>query len=53
MNCTHSLYLTPPGLHVEHVGCVMLQADDLGKSHVLVEKLLKKEISFLQNWSAE
>lgn len=52
IRCIHSLYLTPPGLHVEHVGCVMLQADDLGKSHVLVEKLLKKK-TFLQNWSRQ
>lgn len=35
-------YLTPPGLHVEHVGCVMLQGDDLGKVHVLVEELMAK-----------
>lgn len=32
-------YLTPSGLHVEHVGRVMLQGDDLGKAHVLVEEL--------------
>lgn len=35
------VYLTPSGLHVEHVRCVMLQCDDLGKVHVLVEELRK------------
>ena len=33
------VYLTPSGLYVEHVGCVILQGDDLGKVHVLVEEL--------------
>lgn len=36
------VYLTPSGLHVEHVGCVMLQGDDLSKVHVLVEELRAK-----------
>lgn len=35
-------YLTPPGLHVEHVSRVMLQGDDLGERHVLVEELRTK-----------
>lgn len=39
------VYLTPSGLHVEHVGRVMLQGDDLGKVHVLVEELRAKEDS--------
>lgn len=38
-------YLTPSGLHVEHVGRVMLQGDDLGKAHVFVEELRAKEDS--------
>lgn len=35
-------YLTPSGLHVEHIGCVMLLGDDLSKVHVLVEELRTK-----------
>lgn len=38
-------HLTPSGLHVEHVGRVVLQGDDLGKVHVLVEELQAKEDS--------
>lgn len=38
----HVGYLTPPGLHVEHVSRVMLQGDDLSKRHVLVEELRTK-----------
>lgn len=37
-----SAYLTPPGLHIKHVGCVMLQSDDLAEVHVLVEELRTK-----------
>lgn len=33
------IYLTPPGLHVEHVGREMLQGDELSEVHVLVEEL--------------
>lgn len=36
------VYLTPSGLHVVHVVCVMLQRDDLGKVHVLVEELRRR-----------
>lgn len=39
---TVALYLTPPGLNVKHVACVVLQHDDLGKVHVLVEELRRK-----------
>lgn len=42
-----ALYLTPPGLHVEHVVCVMLQHHDLGKVHVLVEELRRKRQSLV------
>lgn len=41
------VYLTPSGLHIEHVGGVMLQGDDLGKAHVLVEELRAKEDSIV------
>lgn len=36
------VYLTPPGLHIVNVICVMLQGDDLSKVHVLVEELQTK-----------
>lgn len=36
------VYLTPSGLHVVHVACVMLQRDHLGKVHVLVEELRRR-----------
>lgn len=41
-NSSSSVHLTPPGLHVEHVVRVVLQGDDLGKVHVLVEELRTK-----------
>lgn len=40
-------YLTPPGLNVKHVACVMLQHEDLGKVHVLVEELERKRQSLV------
>lgn len=43
LNTRHSwVYLTSPGFHIPHVGCVVLQGDDLSKVHVLVEELRTK-----------
>lgn len=42
--CSSRVYLTSPGLHVEHVGRVVLQGDDLGEVHVLVEELRTREV---------
>lgn len=43
LNTRHSwVYLTSPGFHIPHIGCVVLQGDDLSKVHVLVEELRTK-----------
>ena len=50
---TVGMYLTPPGLHVEHVGRVFLQCDDLSEVHVPVEELRGKRSSFRTHTTAQ
>ena len=47
------MYLTPPGLHVEHVGRVFLQCDDLSEVHVPVEELRGRRSSFRTHTTAQ